>query len=160
MKVTIFCVGGTIDKIYFDAKSEYEVGAPAVGRLLREMKANIDYEVVSLMSKDSLEMSDEDRATIARAVADSAQDKIIITHGTDTMTTTAQQLKKITGKTIVLTGALAPAIFKDSDAAFNIGCALATVQCAGPGVYIAMNGRVFDADKVRKDVDQNRFVEI
>lgn len=160
MKISIFCVGGTIDKVYFDAKSKYEVGAPAVGRILREMKANLDYEVVSLMAKDSLEMSDDDRAMIARAVAESAQDKIIITHGTDTMVATAKQLQKVAGKTIVLTGALAPAIFKDSDAAFNIGCALATVQCAGHGVYISMNGKVFDADKVRKDVEQNRFIEV
>lgn len=160
MKITIFCVGGTIDKIYFDAKSKYEVGAPAVGRILRELDVIVDYEVVSLMAKDSLEMSDADRALIARSVADSAQDKIVITHGTDTMVATAAQLQQIQDKTIVLTGALAPAIFKDSDAAFNLGCALATAQCAAAGVYIAMNGRVFDASRVRKDVEANRFVEI
>lgn len=159
MKISIFCVGGTIDKIYFDAKSKYEVGAPAVAGILREMDVNIDYEVIPLMARDSLEMDDDDRGLIVRSVTESEQDNIVITHGTDTMVMTAEKLQGIAGKTIVLTGALAPAIFKHSDAAFNIGCALATAQCAKPGVYIAMNGKVFDADKVRKDVKANRFVE-
>ncbi|NND81434.1 MAG: asparaginase [Gammaproteobacteria bacterium] len=160
MKIRIFCVGGTIDKVYFDAKSKYEVGAPAVGRILREMSVNFDYEVISLMAKDSLEMTSEDRDTVRERVAASKEDKIVITHGTDTMVETAAVLKEIADKTIVFTGALAPAIFRDSDAAFNIGCALAAAQMAPPGCYIAMNGRVFAADRVRKDVDKNRFVEL
>jgi len=116
------------------------------------------------MAKDSLEMTDEDRAQVRKAVAEAEEDQIIITHGTDTMVNTAKALDsasdntKISDKTIVLTGALAPAIFKDSDAIFNVGCALAAVQTARPGIYIAMNGRIFSHDSVRKDVANNRFV--
>ncbi|MEM7357742.1 MAG: asparaginase domain-containing protein [Pseudomonadota bacterium] len=159
MKIKVFCVGGTIDKIYFDAKSKYEVGAPSVGKILREHDVNLDFEVVSLMAKDSLEMTDADRQTLAAAVAESNEEKIVITHGTDTMVKTAQALDRTQGKTIVLTGALAPAIFKDSDAIFNVGCAVAAAQMSPPGIYIAMNGRIFDYDKVEKDVPNNRFIE-
>lgn len=160
MKVHIFCVGGTIDKVYFDAKSNYEVGAPAVAKMLKELAVNIDYEVTSLMAKDSLEMSDDDRTVVGQAVADSPHKHILITHGTDTMPDTAKALTNITGKTIVLTGALAPAIFRDSDAMFNVGGALAAVQSKRPGVYIVMNGEVFNAHNVRKDRQANRFVSL
>jgi len=164
IKVRVFCVGGTIDKIYFDAKSKYEVGAPSIGKILREHDVSLEFKVTALMAKDSLEMTDEDRAQVRKAVAEAEEDQIIITHGTDTMVNTAKALDsasdntKISDKTIVLTGALAPAIFKDSDAIFNVGCALAAVQTARPGIYIAMNGRIFSHDSVRKDVANNRFV--
>ncbi len=157
MKVHIFCVGGTIDKIYFDAKSKYEVGAPAIGKMLKELAVTVEYEVTSLMAKDSLEMTDEDRRQIKEAVAASVCDKILITHGTDTMPETARVLAGLSDKTVVLTGALAPAIFRDSDAMFNVGGALAAVQSKKPGVYIVMNGDVFDALNVRKNVEANRF---
>ena len=160
MKVKVFCVGGTIDKVYFDAKSKYEVGAPSVGKVLREHDVVFDYQVVPLMAKDSLDMTDEDRASIRDAVAGAVENHIVITHGTDTMVATATELADIEGKTIVLTGALAPAIFKDSDALFNLGCAVAAAQVAPSGVYITMNGRVFEYDKVRKDVANNRFVAL
>ena len=160
MKIQVFCVGGTIDKIYFDAKSKYEVGSPAIGKMLSELSVHFDYQVDSLMAKDSLEMSDDDRALIRDAVMSASSDKILITHGTDTMPETARALMGIAGKTIVLTGALAPAIFRDSDAAFNVGGALAAAQSKPSGVYIVMNGEVFDADKVRKDVEANRFVTL
>lgn len=158
MKIQIFCVGGTIDKIYFDAKSKYEVGSPAIAKMLSELSVHLDYQVDSLMAKDSLEMTDEDRAVIRAAIIDSDADRVVITHGTDTMPETARALVGIAGKTIVLTGALAPAIFRESDAAFNIGGALAAAQSKPAGVYIVMNGEVFDGDKVRKDVAANRFV--
>lgn len=158
MKVRIFCVGGTIDKLYFDAKSKYEVGAPAVGQIMRQMDVGLEYAVESLMAKDSLEMTAEDRRLVQLKVEQADEQAILITHGTDTMVQTADALKGINGKAIVLTGALAPAIFKDSDAAFNIGCALAAAQVAPPGVYITMNGQVFDAQSVTKDVPNNRFV--
>lgn len=158
MKIRVLCVGGTIDKIYFDAKSKYEIGAPAIGKMLSQIAVNLDIEVTSLMAKDSLDMSDDDRAVIAKAVADCDEDKIIITHGTDTMPDTARSLASIKGKTVVLTGALAPAIFKDSDAMFNVGGALATAQAKDEGVFIVMNGQVFDAMNVRKDVENNCFV--
>lgn len=160
MKIRVFCVGGTIDKIYFDAKSKYEVGAPAISKMLSQIAVNLDIEVTSLMTKDSLDMTDEDRALISKAVAECEEDKIIITHGTDTMPNTARSLVAVDGKTVVLTGALAPAIFKDSDAMFNVGGALATAQAKDEGVFIVMNGQVFDAMNVRKDVENNCFVEL
>ncbi|MBL4673646.1 MAG: asparaginase [Arenicella sp.] len=157
MKIHVFCVGGTIDKIYFDAKSEYEVGAPAIRKMLLQIAVNLDIEVTSLMAKDSLEMTDEDREIIAQAVKSCEADKIIITHGTDTMPDTARSLGELSNKVVVLTGALAPAIFKDSDAMFNVGGALAAVQALDKGVYIVMNGELFDATNVRKDVENNCF---
>ena len=161
MSLKVFCVGGTIDKIYFDAKSKYEVGAPAIGKMLGELPVHLDTTVTALMAKDSLEMTDADRAHVVQAVNDSPHRKIIITHGTDTMPETARALLSgASGKTIVLTGALAPAIFRDSDAMFNVGCALAAVQCCDEGVYIAMNGQIFNGDNVRKDVENDRFVEL
>jgi len=158
MRIRAFCVGGTIDKIYFDANSKYEIGAPALSKMLNELPVHLDIEVSSLMAKDSLDMDDDDRALIAHAVRHCDESRIVITHGTDTMTQTAQALGKPAGKTIVLTGALQPAIFKNSDAMFNLGGALAAVQSLPEGVYIVMNGEVFDALKVRKDVANNRFM--
>lgn len=158
--IKIFSVGGTIDKIYFDAKSSYEVGPPNITEVLAGLSLNLDYEVVSLMQKDSLEMNDADREIIRDAISQASEDKIVITHGTDTMTHTAQVLSAIPDKTIVLTGALSPALFRNSDAMFNIGAALTAAQTKSAGVYIAMNGVVYDHDKVRKDVENNRFVAL
>lgn len=156
-EISIITVGGTIDKIYFDAKSEYEVGPPNIEKVLAELNLSISYRVNSLMRKDSLDLTVEDRTLITQTVAADPCDKILITHGTDTLVETALKLTGISGKTIVLTGALEPALFKTSDAVFNIGCALGAVQSLVPGVYIAMNGKVFAADKVWKNVARNRF---
>jgi len=156
--IRIFTVGGTIDKIYFDAKSSYEVGPPNISEILSGLSLNLNYEVSSLMQKDSLDMTDADRELIIREVSAADEEHIVITHGTDTMVETAARLSTLTGKTIVLTGALSPALFKSSDAMFNIGCALTAVQTLPHGVYVAMNGQVFDHDKVAKDTEQNRFV--
>lgn len=156
----IFTTGGTIDKIYFDAQSEYEVGEPQIGEILREMNVQLRFEITPLMRKDSLDLNAADRTLIRSAVAAAAEDRIVITHGTDTMTETAAALAGIPDKTIVLTGALNPARFRGSDAMFNIGGALAAAQIAPPGVYIYMNGRVFDARKVRKNRDRNRFEDM
>ncbi len=158
--IRIFTVGGTIDKIYFDAKSSYEVGPPNITEVLSGLSLNLDYEVVSLMQKDSLEMTDADRETVRQAVTASPENEIVITHGTDTMVDTARVLDTIPNKTIVLTGALSPALFKNSDAMFNIGAALTAAQTKLAGVYIAMNGVIFDYDKVRKDVENNRFMAL
>lgn len=155
--ISIIAVGGTIDKIYFDAKSEYEVGPPNIEKVLSEINLSLNYSVHSLMKKDSLDLSKEDRILIAKTVENDPCDRIIITHGTDTMVETAKALTAITKKTIVLTGALEPALFKTSDAVFNIGCAFGAVQSLGPGVYIAMNGRIFPAGNVRKNLEKNRF---
>jgi len=158
--IRIFTVGGTIDKIYFDAKSSYEVGPPNITEVLSGLSLNLDYEVVSLMQKDSLEMTDADRETIRQAVTASPENEIVITHGTDTMVDTARVLHTIPNKTIVLTSALSPALFKNSDAMFNIGAALTAAQTKLAGVYIAMTGVIFDYDKVRKDVENNRFMAL
>jgi len=156
-KLRIFTTGGTIDKIYFDAKSEYEVGEPQISEILREMGVTFPFEITSLMRKDSLDMTTMDRELIHKAVQQSREQCILITHGTDSMTETAVALQNIPHKTIVLTGALNPARFRGSDAMFNIGGAVAAVQSLDPGVYIFMNGRVFQADKVRKNRGKNRF---
>ena len=159
-KIDIFAVGGTIDKVYFDAKSEYKVGGPNVEKVLAELNLVVEYAVTSLMRKDSLDLTDDDRISIARAVEKSSSSKILITHGTDTMVETAKALGTVGNKAVVLTGALEPALFKTSDAAFNIGCALGALQGLTSGVYIAMNGKVFPVDNVRKNRSQNRFEEL
>lgn len=160
MHITIFTTGGTIDKVYFDEKSRYEIGATTVGEILREAQANVHYELKSLMQKDSLELTDADRRTIHEAVAACQDSRILVTHGTDTMTDTAEALADIPDKTIVLTGALSPARFRSTDASFNVGMAIAALQLLEPGVYIAMSGEIFPAGMVRKNREQNRFERI
>ena len=158
--ILVLTTGGTIDKQYFDASSKYTIVGTMVTRLLELGRVLHPFEVEEVMRKDSLEMDDADRALIASRVAASDANRIVITHGTDTMTETAKALTGIEGKTIVLVGALAPARFAESDATFNLGMAFATVQIAKPGVYITMNGTVFEAGKVVKDREAGRFVEI
>ncbi len=158
MSVLILTTGGTIDKLYFDALSEYQIGDSVVDRLLKTARVALPFRVQELLRKDSLELTDDDRAQIAQAVADAPERRIVITHGTDTMTDTAKVLAGRTDKTIVLVGALAPARFAESDASFNLGMAFATAQVAAPGVWIAMNGTIFDGTKVRKDRAINSFV--
>lgn len=157
MTIKIIATGGTIDKIYFDAKSAFQVGDPTAPLVLEEANITVDYEVQSLLRKDSLEMDDGDRALIRQAVEAAQEDQIVITHGTDTMLVTAQSLAGIPGKTIVLTGSMQPARQRFTDAIFNIGFALAAVQLLPPGVYIGMNGRVFDPWRSKKNVALNRF---
>jgi len=157
MKIKIYTVGGTIDKVYFDRKSTYEVGEPKIGEILKEANVNLEYEISSILHKDSLDMTDEDRQLIFDEIASDEHRHIVLTHGTDTMIQTAKKLKTIPDKVIVLTGAMAPARLKYSDAEFNIGCAVAAVQVLTPGVYIAMNGRIFDPDRIKKNLEQNWF---
>ncbi|QKS00918.1 asparaginase [Sphingomonas sp. CL5.1] len=158
--ILVLTTGGTIDKLYFDALSEYQIGDSVVDRLLTTARVSKPFRVQGLMRKDSLELDDADRAAIARAAAEAPERRIVITHGTDTMTETAKALAGIADKTIVLVGALAPARFADSDATFNLGMAFATAQIAPAGVWIAMNGTIFPADKVRKDRAANAFVPV
>jgi L-asparaginase len=160
MQIDIYSVGGTIDKEYFDQKSRYEVGDPKITDILSEANVGFTYRVQSLMKKDSLDMTDADRRLVLERVQGSASDRILITHGTDTMVETALELRRVEGKTIVLTGSMAPARFKSNDAAFNIGFAAAAVQILPAGVYIAINGRLFDPTSARKNREQNRFEEI
>jgi len=157
MNIQIFTTGGTIDKVYFDATSEYQVGPSNISVVFDELKLGFTYTIESLMKKDSLEITDEDREIIYQAAATNSSDRILITHGTDTMVQTARALADIQGKTIVLTGALKPALFKTTDAVFNIGCAVIAVQTLQPGVYIVMNGCVFTHDHVRKNVQHGMF---
>jgi L-asparaginase len=159
MKIKFFTTGGTIDKVYFDARSEYQVGAPQVIEILRDSNVAFDYEVESVLQKDSLDLTDADRALIRQAVDSDPHDRIVITHGTDTMVETAKSLLGIPNKTIVFTGALEPARSRYTDATFNVGCAIAAAQTLPPGVYIAMNGRVYPADKVKKNYAARRFEE-
>jgi|TARA_R100001244_G_scaffold6593_26_gene8248 L-asparaginase len=156
--IDIFTTGGTIDKVYFDALSEYQIGATALPDILAENNVFVPHRVTQLMRKDSLELTDADRAAIHEAVAASDADKILVTHGTDTMVDTARVLSDIGGKTIVLTGAMQPATLRNSDAEFNVGFALAATQTLPPGIYIAMNGEVFDPAKVHKDRSAHRFM--
>ena len=157
MRIRFITTGGTIDKIYFDALSEFEVGESVVEHILKDGLVDFEYDVVSLFQKDSLEITDEDREQIRAYIANDDASRYIITHGTDTMPETAEVLKDLTDRTIVLTGALTPARFRTTDAVFNVGMAVATVQVAKPGVYIAMSGQVFEAGAVRKNRAENRF---
>jgi L-asparaginase len=160
MQLEIITTGGTIDKVYFDAKSTFQIGEPQIVEVLREANLGIDYRVVPLLRKDSLELTDTDRQIVRQAVLDSSAEQIVITHGTDTMITTAKALDGIPGKTIVLTGAMQPARFRFTDAVFNIASAMMAAQTLPEGVYIAMNGRIFNPAKARKNVEMNRFEEL
>lgn len=157
MKIKIIATGGTIDKIYFDELSDFRVGEPQVGEVLKGARVGFEYEVRSILRKDSLDLTDEDRRLIAETIRADPCRHIIITHGTDTMIETAKALQPITDKVMVLTGAMQPARFKVTDAIFNIGCAVMAVQTSPPGVYIAMNGQLFDPLEARKNRSRNRF---
>jgi L-asparaginase len=160
MKIHFITTGGTIDKVYFDAKSEYEIGSPQVLEVLEEAGVAFEYEIEQALAKDSLEITDADRQLIRTRVAASTCDRIVITHGTDTMAETARLLRDVPGKTIVLTGAMQPARFRNTDATFNIGMAIGAVSALPPGVYLAMNGLIFDPDRVRKNRDKHCFEAI
>ncbi len=156
--LAVLTTGGTIDKVYFDATSEYEVGDSVLGELLAQAHVDCSYRLQELMRKDSLDIGDSDRKQILSAVLGCPEQAVIVTHGTDTMTATAAVLQAVPDKTIVLTGALSPARFARSDATFNVGMAFAAAQTLAAGVYIVMNGQVFTAGSVRKDSKANRFV--
>ena len=156
MFIRFISTGGTIDKIYFDALSQFEVGESQVQHILSEALVQFDYGIEPLLQKDSLELTDEDRRKIRAFIEADSAEYFVITHGTDTMVDTADTLAGIDGKTIVLTGALSPARFRTTDAVFNVGMAVAAAQTAPPGVYIAMSGQVFEAGSVRKNRDKNR----
>jgi len=157
MQIAIFTTGGTIDKVYFDANGNYHVGAPMVRELLEHARLGETPQITELLRKDSLEMTDADRQVIHAALAACPAPRILVTHGTDTMVATALALTDIADKTIVLTGALQPGRFADSDAAFNLGLAYGAVQLCSAGVYVVANGTVFPAHKVRKNLQLNRF---
>lgn len=158
--IEILTTGGTIDKIYFDAKSSFQVGDSPILELLKEANLTITVKVTEVLRKDSLDMTADDRLLIRRAAEASTSRQLVITHGTDTMLQTGCALQGIAGKTIVLTGAMQPARFRATDALFNVAAALTAVQTLPAGVYIAMNGRIFDPRTARKNVAENRFETI
>lgn len=159
--IHVLTTGGTIDKIYFDALSDFQVGAPQIEVYLREANVSFSWRLTPLLRKDSLDLTAEDRTLILDAVRDSEARRILITHGTDTMLTTAGVIAADAAvaaeKTVVLTGAMCPATQRGSDAVFNIGFAIAALRLLNAGVYVAMNGQVFSPGQARKNRDANRF---
>ena len=161
MKIVFVQTGGTIDKEYPRVRRGYafEVGEPAVGRILGRVDPRFEFEVLSVLRKDSLEIDDEDRERVFEACASAASDRVVVTHGTDTMIETARKLSGIKTKTIVLTGSMRPERFSESDAAFNVGTAVGAVYVIERGTYVAMNGRVYPWDKVGRDPETGAFIE-
>jgi L-asparaginase len=158
MHILILVTGGTFDKEYDEISGSLFFRQTHIGQLLSLGRSQLDCRVETLMLKDSLEMTDQDRMMIRQYCSDARESSIVITHGTDTMTVTAAELAAAElGKTIVLTGAMIPCSFGSSDGLFNMGSALSFAQVLPHGVYIAMNGRVFDWDKVRKNRELGRF---
>lgn len=161
--VVVLATGGTIDKRYSLA-GDLEIGPPAIQAILDEAGVHLDLTVEPVLAKDSLEITDADRDLVATRISElhhSGTQRILITHGTDTMTDTAthllQQLGPGAGMTVVLTGAMQPAAMRLTDAPFNIGAALTAVQILDPGIYLCMNGRIFPAGTVTKDRTRGRF---
>ena len=159
-KLLIVTTGGTIDKIYFDDVSEYQIGDPQIGEILHDMQVGFEFQVSALMRKDSLHVTGADRRVVHDVIAASDTRHVLITHGTDSMVETALALGDIPGKVMVLTGALNPARFRDSDAVFNVGCAVGALHALPDGVWIAMNGCIWDPKKVRKNRSKKRFESI
>ena len=159
-RIHFFSAGGTIDKIYFDAKSDYQVGEPQMKDLLQQANLAVSYTITSVFRKDSLDLTEEDRVTLSQVIEKCPEKKVIVTHGTDTMIESAKKCLGMDDKTIVFTGAMMPALFRYSDACFNVGGAIYAVQCLPNGVYIAMNGRVFDPFQVRKNHAAKTFEEV
>ncbi len=157
--IRIITTGGTIDKVYFDAMSEFQVGEPTIVQILEEANVALPFALDPICRKDSLDLTDADREAVYQAVVSCEETRILITHGTDTMIQTAERLKGVKNKTIVFTGSMAPAKLRNSDAFFNVGCAIIAVQTLKPGIYIAMNGQILDPGKAIKNRQLHRFEE-
>jgi L-asparaginase len=161
MAIRIFITGGTFDKEYNEITGQLYFNDTHMHDLLDMGRCKVPVEIRTLMMIDSLEMTDEDRELIAYQCNQCDEEKIVITHGTDTMAMTAKLLaEKVKDKTIILTGAMIPIKFGSSDGLFNLGSALAFAQTLSPGVYVAMNGRYFNWDNVRKNKQTGMFEEI
>ena len=160
--IKILITGGTIDKQYNPLNGEFIFSQSSIDEMLQQSRQTLKIKFDILMSKDSLEMNDNDRSIISEACVYASETKIVITHGTDTMVESAKAIAdKITSdKTVVLFGAMVPYQFKKSDALFNLGTALASVQILSPGVYITMNGQVFDYREVAKNRSIGEFVRL
>jgi L-asparaginase len=157
MFIQIFTMGGTIDKIYFDDLSHYEIGEPQVSEALKEGKTALEFDVCEVMRKDSIHMDDSDRQLLRAKIAVCPHRHILVTHGTDSMAESAEALIGLSGKVVVLTGAMSPYRFKKSDVSFNLGCAVGALQTLNDGVYLAMSGLVIPAGSARKNRDAGRF---
>ena len=161
MAIRILVTGGTFDKEYNERTGQLYFKDTHLAEMLKRGRSRVPVTVRTVMMVDSLEMSDADRALIVQNCLQSAEDRIVITHGTDTMTDTAAAIAcAVTGKTVVLTGAMIPWAFGSSDGLFNLGSALSFVQVLPPGVYVAMNGKCFPWDRVRKNRERGEFEEI
>jgi L-asparaginase len=159
-RIRIFVTGGTFDKQYNELTGRLAFNETHVPEMLRRGRCRLDVSIETLMMIDSLDMTDADRAVIAQACRRSAERHIVVTHGTDTMVETSRALAsglEPLDKTIVLTGAMIPFAFGSSDGLFNLGSALSFAQVLPPGVYVAMNGRSFQWDCVRKNVKTGIF---
>jgi L-asparaginase len=158
MSVRVFVTGGTFDKEYDELTGRLFFRNTHVPEMLHRGRCEVEVDVETLMMVDSLEMTDAQRERIVTACREAAESCIVITHGTDTMVETARAIAQgVEGKTVVLTGAMVPYAFGSSDGLFNLGSALSFVQALAPGVYIAMNGRSFSWDNVRKNRDAGVF---
>ncbi|MBI2430058.1 MAG: asparaginase [Ignavibacteriales bacterium] len=161
MPIRIFVTGGTFDKEYNELTGKLFFKETHLSEMLSLGRSRIDVAITTLMMIDSLEMTENDRSLIARHCQSAQEDRIVITHGTDTMCETARYLgERMQNKTIVLTGAMVPYKFGSSDGLFNLGSAIAFVQTLTHGVYVSMNGRYFTWDNVRKNTDIGEFEEI
>ena len=161
MAIRLFVTGGTFDKEYNELEGKLYFKETHIGEMLTLGRCRVPVAVHTLMMVDSLDMSDDDRRHIVEQCGHTPEDRIVITHGTDTMETTARELgHAVPGKTIVLTGAMVPYKFGSSDGLFNLGSALAFAQTLPPGVYVAMNGRCFHWDNVRKNRQTGEFEEL
>jgi len=161
MTIRIFITGGTFDKEYNEITGQLYFNDTHLHDLLDMGRSKVSVEIRTLMMVDSLEMTDEDRELIAHQCNQCEEDKIVLTHGTDTMSETAKMLaQKVKDKTIILTGAMIPIKFGSSDGLFNLGSALAFAQTLPVGVYVAMNGRYVNWDNVRKNKDSGMFEEV
>jgi len=158
--IRVLVTGGTFDKEYDELSGRLYFKDTHLPEMLRLARCRADVRVETLMMIDSLDMTDVDRARIVERCRACAEERLVVTHGTDTMAETARALLAAgTGKTVVLTGAMVPYAFGSSDGLFNLGSALSFAQVLPPGVYVAMNGCVFRGDAVRKNRDLGVFEE-
>lgn len=160
MAILFVQTGGTIDKDYPRVMASYgfEIAQPAVKKFLQRVRPGFKYRIVETLKKDSLDMTEIDRKKVARVCLEAKEKQIIITHGTDTMVKTARALNFIKNKTIVLTGAMLPAIHIESDALFNVGTAVGAIEFLGPGVFIAMSGKLFPWKNCLKSHKSVKFI--
>ncbi len=160
MPIRILVTGGTFDKLYDEIAAKLYFKDTQVPEMLRLGRCRLDVAIRTVMMVDSLDMTDADRALIVNTCQQAPETRIVVTHGTDTMCESARALAAaVTGKTVVLTGAMVPYAFGSSDGMFNLGSAMSFAQVLPPGVYIAMNGRYFHADRVRKNRQTGFFEE-